>query len=80
MVELNPTRIAEIIIGFVVVMLLLSALAPMFIQSSETFGQTIGNYTSLSPLKPLVDNLPLLFFLGIIVGLVILAIKVWKSD
>ena len=79
MPSLDPEKVAATIIGFVVIMIILSALAPTFMNSAETFSNTIGNYTSLSPLKPLVDNLPLIFFLGVIIGLVFLAIKIYKE-
>ena len=69
-----------IIVGIVVAVIILAAMTPTLIQSADTLGTTIGNNTSLSPLKPLVDNLPLLVLLAFIVGIILAVVKLFKSD
>ena len=77
---ISPEKVAGVVIGFVVIMIILSALLPTFIQSTNTLSSTIANETSLQPVKPLVDNLPLLFVLGVVIGLVFATIKIYKSE
>lgn len=77
---LNVGRMTETVISVVVIMIVLAALVPVLINASSNLSTTISNETSLSPLQPLVDNLPLLLVLGFIVAIVFVAVKIYSSE
>lgn len=79
MARISVSSVTTLIISFVVIALLLGALTPVFMNSMSTFSETVGNYTELSPVKPLVDALPLLVILAICIGLVFTTIALFKG-
>ena len=68
------------IVGIIVAVIVLAALTPSLISATNTFSSTVANQTSLSPIKPLADNLPLLVLLAFVVGIILAVVKMFKTE
>lgn len=78
--SISVEKIVGVVISFVVIMIVLAALLPTFMNATNTLSGTVANETSLAPVKPLIDNLPLLFILGVVIGLIFGVLKIYKES
>jgi len=67
------------IVGAMVLLIVIAALFPAYINSVSQFSAAIKNESSLSVLGPLADNLPLIMAIGIIVSVVFVGLDWIKS-